>query len=118
MKPRVISIGENPKRIVSTIQGMRFIPLSERIFLESDSVYSILNLKGGERMTILNSFKMLEELCCHSGMFRLHKKYIVSMQQIKYYVKTDGGHVILLNGRQLPVSRMKKEQFQKKLGVI
>jgi two-component system, LytTR family, response regulator len=42
---------------------------------------------------------------------RIHKSHLINMQHLKEYIKGEGGFVVMANGKQLEVSRRKKEAF-------
>jgi two-component system, LytTR family, response regulator len=46
--------------------------------------------------------------------FRSHKSYIINMREVKEYVKSDGGYLVLSNGAQAGLSSEKVEEFLKK----
>jgi two-component system LytT family response regulator len=43
--------------------------------------------------------------------FRIHKSFLINVNHIKKYIKTDGGSVLMQNGDILDVSRRKKQEF-------
>ena len=46
-----------------------------------------------------------------SQFFRIHKSTLVNLKHIREYQKGEGGFVVMSNGRELEVSRRKKEMF-------
>ena len=42
---------------------------------------------------------------------RIHKSYLVNLAHVKEYIRGEGGSVILTNGKEIEVSRRKKEIF-------
>jgi two-component system LytT family response regulator len=51
----------------------------------------------------------------HAGFARIHKSFLVNLLHIKEYLRGEGGSVILSNGKELEVSRRKKEMFLAKM---
>jgi len=43
--------------------------------------------------------------------FRIHKSYLVNLNEIKRYIRGDGGQVVMSNGITVDVSKRKKESF-------
>ena len=43
--------------------------------------------------------------------FRSHKSHIVNLKFIKQYIRGDGGELIMLDGKNIPLSRTKKQDF-------
>ncbi|MEO7265961.1 MAG: LytTR family DNA-binding domain-containing protein, partial [Ferruginibacter sp.] len=50
-----------------------------------------------------------------SGFIRIHKSFLVNLLHVKEYLRGEGGSVILSNGKELEVSRRKKEDFLNKM---
>jgi len=51
----------------------------------------------------------MEEMLESPHFFRVHNSFIINLNKIKNYVKSDGGYLIMKNGDQVKVSRGKKE---------
>jgi two-component system LytT family response regulator len=51
------------------------------------------------------------------GFFRVHQKHLINLAQIDKYVRGDGGYVIMSDGTTVEVSRRKKDDFLRALGV-
>jgi two-component system LytT family response regulator len=43
--------------------------------------------------------------------FRVHKQFLINTRLISKYIRGDGGYVVMPNGVNIPVSRVKKEAF-------
>jgi len=43
--------------------------------------------------------------------FRIHKSYLVNLQEIQKYVRGECGQLIMSNGAALAVSKQRKEEF-------
>ena len=54
------------------------------------------------------TLKYFEDALSESGFVRIHKSYLVNVNEIVKYVKGKGGSVILSNGQQVMVSASKK----------
>ncbi|MBI3232875.1 MAG: response regulator transcription factor, partial [Bacteroidetes bacterium] len=103
------------KITVSTLDGIIFLNVNEIIYCESESSYTTFYMRSGEKIVSSKTMKEFEELLPLNLFFRIHHSYIVNLNEIKRYVKGEGGSVILNNQVELPVSKRKKEEFLKKL---
>ena len=64
------------------------------------------------------NLKEYEELLSEHNFFRIHKSYLINMNEIKKYIRGDGGQVNMSNGRTLDVSKRKKESFLAQLSKV
>lgn len=100
---------------VATLEGVIFINTNEILYCEATGSYTILYLVGGEKITTSKPLKDFEELLREHSFFRIHHSYLVNINEIKRYLKGEGGYVLMSNNTELPVSKRKKEEFLKKL---
>lgn len=100
---------------VATLEGVIFLNTHDILYCEATGSYTILHLRNGEKLTTSRPLKDFEELLHEHAFFRVHHSYIISINEIKRYIKGEGGSVILSNNTELPVSKRKKEEFLKKL---
>ena len=42
---------------------------------------------------------------------RVHNSFLINLKEVKKYVKSDGGYIIMNNGDSVSISRSKKEDF-------
>jgi two-component system LytT family response regulator len=100
---------------VATLEGVIFISINEILYCEATGSYTILYLCNGEKLTTSRSLKDFEELLQEHAFFRIHHSYIININEIKRYIKGEGGSVIMSSNIELPVSKRRKEEFLKKL---
>ena len=43
-----------------------------------------------------------------SGFLRIHQSHLINVEQIKEFVKVDGGYLVMKDGSRLPVSVRKR----------
>ena len=97
------------------MEGLQLIPLDSIISCVSDSNYSILLLKGKQKLTISRTLKETEEILEEHSFLRVHNSSIVNLNEINKYIKGEGGYLIMSDGSTVDVSRSKKETLLKKL---
>jgi two-component system LytT family response regulator len=52
------------------------------------------------------------ELLLEDNFFcRVHKSYLINLAHMKEYMRGEGGRVILTNGKEVEVSRRRKDDF-------
>ena len=98
-----------PNKItVPTGNSIKFIELQHILFLEADSSYTKIVFIDDTKLTVSRTLKNFEESLNPTVLFfRCHKSYIVNINFISEYVKSDGGYIILKNKTRIPVSNEK-----------
>jgi two-component system LytT family response regulator len=105
---------QNPaemKLCIPDMKGFRVVELSDVVYCESESSYTIFYLLNGQRITASKSIMEYELLLERSGFCRVHKSFLVNLHHIKEYIRGEGGSVVLTNDQAIEVSRRKKEIF-------
>jgi two-component system LytT family response regulator len=99
-----------------TMEGLLFVDTASIMYCESEGRYTRFYL-AEENKEILVSKNLGEyEAQLPSGMFiRIHHQSIVNIHYIHKYIKGRGGYVVLKNGKNIPVSSRKKDDFFDKL---
>ena len=97
--------------------GLMFVPLSDLELVEADGSYSHFVLKNGEKIMVSKRLKEFESALLNSQkFFRPHRSYIVNIDSIKQYVKSDGGYLLMQNGAQVSLSREMRDEFLQVIG--
>lgn len=101
----------NHKKITINTDGkLVFLEPREIMYAESDGNYATLYLENGKSLLLTKKLKEVGELLPDDYFFRIHNSFIINLNRIKEYLKTDG-YVILENGKKIPVSRQRKSDF-------
>jgi len=104
--------GQLPGRIAFPhAKGYRFISLSDIIYCESESNYTILHLVNEPKFTVCKTLGEIEDILSVSHFLRIHRSYLVNTKKIKDFIKGDGGYLIMENKSEIPVSRNKREEL-------
>ena len=98
-----------------TMEGLQLIPIDSIISCASSSNYTILSLKDKQKLTVSRTLKEIEEMLEDLLFMRVHHSYLVNINEIRKYIKGEGGNLIMSDGSAIDVSRSKKEQLLKKL---
>ncbi|WP_339665655.1 LytTR family DNA-binding domain-containing protein [Maribacter arcticus] len=99
------------KRITLNTDGkLLFLESDEILYAESDGNYSTIFLTDGQKIVLTKKLKEVNELLPSDSFFRIHNSYIINLNKIKEFLKTDG-YVVLKSNHKIPVSRQKKSDF-------
>ncbi|QWX83794.1 response regulator transcription factor [Cellulophaga sp. HaHaR_3_176] len=98
------------KIIINTDGKLVFLESNEIIYIESDGNYSTLFLIDNQKIVLTKKLKEVNEMLPSKTFFRIHNSYIINLNKVKEFLKTDG-YVILESNHKIPVSRQKKSDF-------
>lgn len=103
--------GGNQKKITFNTDGkLLFLESNQILYAESDGNYSTIFLTDGQKIVLTKKLKEVNELLPEDSFFRIHNSYIINLNKIKEFLKTDG-YVVLESNHKIPVSRQKKSDF-------
>ncbi|WP_121147337.1 LytR/AlgR family response regulator transcription factor [Tenacibaculum discolor] len=100
---------EDSKLILSLHDSFQVIDLNELLFCESDKGYTTFYCSNNKKHLVSKTLKEFEERLSNANFTRPHQSYIVNLKFIDKYDKS--GVIHLKNGKKIPVSTRKKEQF-------
>lgn len=123
-------LGEQLRHIMQGIrnqQSLRKIPLSftdktlyvqseDIIYCKSDGNYTEVYLVSGKMEVLSKKIKEVESLIGNPAFFRAHNSYLVNLNCVTEFIKSDGQYLILKDGSNVPVSRSKKGHLLQLLG--
>lgn len=100
----------NKKITLNTDGKLLFLESDEILYAESDGNYSTIFLIDGQKIVLTKKLKEVNALLPQDSFFRIHNSYIINLNKIKEFLKTDG-YVVLKSNHKIPVSRQKKSDF-------
>lgn len=103
----------NKKITFSTNGKLVFLNEDDILFAESDGNYSTVFLTDGNKIVLTKKLKEVDLMLPSATFYRIHNSYIVNLNKVKEYLKTDG-YVVLETQHKIPVSRQKKTDFLEK----
>lgn len=98
-----------------TMEGLQLIALDSIISCASKSNYTILSMKENQKLTISRTLKDIEEMLEDYNFLRVHNSYLVNVNEIRKYIRGEGGSLIMSDGSSIDVSRSKKDLLLKKI---
>lgn len=106
-----------PEKIALPYQnGVSFVSISEIIYCEADDNYTKFYLANQQSYLVTKSLKDIQETLEERGFMRVHRQYLVNLNQIKKYVKGEGNYLVMSNNVSIPVSRTQKERLVEQFG--
>ncbi len=103
--------GRPDKITLATKESLELVAPAEILYCESDSNYTMVYLADGRKKLISRTLRDFEEMLTPFHFFRSHNSFLVNMNEVREYVKTDGGYIVLKNKQKIPVSKSKRERL-------
>jgi two-component system LytT family response regulator len=100
---------QNDKLILSLHDSFQVVDLEELMYCESDKGYTTFYCSDGKKHVVSKTLKTFEEQLNAANFVRPHQSFMVNLKFIDKYDKS--GIIYLKNGKKIPVSSRKKEQF-------
>lgn len=108
------SILKSEKResiIIPDTNSYHITKVADIVRCESDSSYTTFFLIDGSSITASNPMKYFESMLPESDFFRIHKSHLVRKEYIQKVGKGESGFVEMEGGKQVPISRRRKQMF-------
>ena len=103
------------KLCIPSLKGFQVIDIQDIIYCEASSNYTNIYFTNRPSICASRPVHEYEELLEDAGFSRIHKSYVVNLEHVKEYLRGEGGSVLLSNGKELEISRRKKEEFLQKM---
>ena len=106
---------EKMKLCIGSLKGFQVVQIEEIIYCEANSNYTIFYLTNRSTICASKPFHKYEDLLSDCNFIQIHKSFMVNLEHIKEYMRGEGGSVILSKGKEVEVSRRKKELLMIKM---
>lgn len=100
----------NGKIALPTAYGLDFVKSNEIIYCQSESNYTRISLTENRKILVSKTLKEIGAMLPESTFMRTHNSYIVNMDRIEKYIKSDGGSLQMENKDDVKISRNKKTE--------
>jgi two-component system LytT family response regulator len=110
--------GGNEQIALASSEGFVFVKVKDIIYCKGDGAYTYFYIKDMPRVTVSKNLKEFEELLKDQSFFRVHKSYLINLNEMKKYIRGDGGYVVMTNGDNVDISKRKKESFLSNLSKV
>ena len=104
----------NKKITLNTDGKLIFLKTEDVLFIESDGNYSTFFLTKNQKLVVTKKLKDVNSLLPENDFFRIHNSYIVNLNKVKEFLKTEG-YVVMESHHRIPVARQRKSDFLEKL---
>ena len=107
--PKIHSV--SGKITIPQQDGFEVINTADILYCKADDNYTEIYLNNEKKKLVSKTLKYFEVALMDSHFSRVHKSYLVNVNEIVKYVKGKGGSVVLSNGKQMSVSASRKAEL-------
>ena len=98
-----------PSKIaLHTLEKIQVAAIKDILRLESSGNYTQFFFNDGSKLLVTKTLKEYDQMLADSGFLRIHQSHLINVEQIKEFVKVDGGYLVMKDGSRLPVSVRKR----------
>jgi two-component system LytT family response regulator len=104
---------ENNVLCIPVSGGHEYIPLKSIYYLEADGSYVRIMCKDNRQKVVSKNLKYFENTLETIPKFkRTHRSYLVNMEEVVSFSKSDGGSLVLSDGSKIPISRERRPEIE------
>lgn len=108
--------GKSQERLALHAQDkIHIVHIADIIRCESSVNYTEFFFRNAKRIMVSRTLKEFEDILSDQGFYRVHQSHLVNTKMIQEFVKTEGGHLIMNDGKMIPVSTRKRADVVKML---
>ncbi|MFD2915695.1 LytR/AlgR family response regulator transcription factor [Psychroserpens luteus] len=101
----------NGKITIPQQDGFEVLQTADIMYCKADDNYTEIYLNNNKKKLVSKTLKYFEDALTESGFARVHKSYLVNVNEVTKYIKGKGGSVVLSNGKEIMVSASKKSDL-------
>ncbi|MUH36848.1 DNA-binding response regulator [Zobellia amurskyensis] len=90
--------------------GFQVLNVADILYCKADDNYTEIYLEN-KKILVSKTLKYFEDALSGFSFARIHKSYLVNVNEVVKYRKGKGGSVVVSNGKELLVSASKKKEF-------
>ena len=104
----VRALDKQKKIALSVADKIEFVEIGSIIRCESESNYTTFYLKSGEKLIVSKTLKEFDELLTPYNFLRVHQSHLINLDEIRSFIKTDGGYIRMKDGSTVSISRQRR----------
>ena len=111
----MLNLGQGPQKqekiCLATTYCKEFILINEIILSKADGSYTSFTLKEVNTLLVSKHLKEYENLLADHKFMRVHNSYLIYLKEVKKFIKSDGGYIIMSNDMHVSISPRKKDDL-------
>jgi len=106
-----ISNHVNGKITIPQQDGFEVLETADILYCKADDNYTEIYLNTEKKKLVSKTLKYFETALTSSSFARVHKSYLINVNEVVKYKKGKGGSVVLRNGKEIMVSASRKSEL-------
>tara|TARA_R110002167_G_scaffold58974_15_gene167037 strand:+ start:639 stop:1367 length:729 start_codon:yes stop_codon:yes gene_type:complete len=102
--------GMEGKITLPQLDGFQVLNVKDILYCKADDNYTEIYLEH-KKIVVSKTLKYFEEALAEFPFARIHKSYLVNVNEVVKYRKGKGGSVVISNGKELLVSASRKQEL-------
>lgn len=115
LSENIIHNKSSGKITISHAKGIKLIDDTSIRYIEADGNCSMLHFTDGSRYLDTRTLGIYEDILSPARFFRIHKSYIINLDELTEYLSEDGYYAVLKGKIKLPVARNRVPEFTQKI---
>lgn len=103
------------KMALPTSNGMEFVEIGTVVRCEGVINYTHIYFLEREPLLITRTLKEFEQLLESRNFFRAHNSHLINLQYVVRYTRSNGGQVVMADGKTVDISRRRRDEFLEQL---
>ncbi|AQG79438.1 LytR/AlgR family response regulator transcription factor [Spirosoma montaniterrae] len=101
-----------------TNEGHAIVEIADIVRCMADASYTHIYLTNNRTLLICRTLKEVEQALDTSGFVRTHHSHLINPAYLTKIVRQDGGYLLMADGAQVPVTKLKRDWLLEQIGGI
>lgn len=103
------------KMALPTGNGMEFVEIDTVVRCEGVINYTHIHFLKREPLLVTRTLKEFEQMLEGGNFFRAHNSHLINLQYVVRYIRSNGGQVVMADGKTVDISRRRRDEFLEQL---
>ena len=114
------NLGSSGKKKIclATSDGIEFINIQDIVYCEANGSYTNFHLTNGNTILVSKNLKEYETILTDQNFMRVHNSFLINLAEVKKFVKSEGGYILMKNNAQISISQKKRDEFIERMTSI
>lgn len=99
------------KICLATADRIEFVRVEDIIMCEANGSYTNVYLKDHRKILVSKHLKEYETLLADERFMRVHNSFLINLNEVKQFVKSEGGYILMNDNRQVSISPKRRDEF-------